>query len=311
MNTHQIVGVIFIFVLQLAMPLLFICLIGFKKSRSQFNFLLKLLVTWTYFMYFYFTGQWGFVPYLLRYMFLLLMIAATVKGFLWFRELKFWEKKNVWGWIGLPLQLLLVTLFFLGCREVVGGFSAEEKGIDIAFPLKEGYVGHGGNSVLINYHHADTTAQQYALDISKLNGWGMRAKGLFPQALEAYAIYGDTLFSPCDGMIRVAKDGLPNFPPGSEDTVNLAGNHIILEYQDHLIVFAHLLKETLIVSAGDTVVKGQPLARIGNSGHTTEPHLHIHAIEGTDTSKIIRRGNGIPIYFDGKFLVRNDRFKMQ
>jgi murein DD-endopeptidase MepM/ murein hydrolase activator NlpD len=61
-----------------------------------------------------------------------------------------------------------------------------------------------------------------------------------------------------------------------------------------------------MVSVGDIIKKGQPMARIGNSGHTSEPHLHIHAISGTDTSKIIKGGNGIPIYFDGKFLTRND-----
>lgn len=70
-----------------------------------------------------------------------------------------------------------------------------------------------------------------------------------------------------------------------------------------------MLKNSLIVSTGDIVKKGQPIARVGNSGRTTNPHLHIHAIAGTDTNKIIEGGNGIPIYFDGKFPVRNDRMK--
>jgi len=204
------------------------------------------------------------------------------------------------------VQLLVVFLFVMGCLEVMSGYDPEEKGIDIAFPLREGYVGQGGSSTAINYHHEDTTAQQYALDIVKLNSWGMRASSFFPAELDKYAIYGDTLFSPCDGYIAVAKDGLPNFPPGSMDKVNLAGNYVVMQYRGNLIVFAHLLEGSLMVHAGDEVHKGQPLARIGNSGHTTEPHLHIHAVEGTDTTKIIRGGNGIPIYFDGKFLTRND-----
>ena len=72
---------------------------------------------------------------------------------------------------------------------------------------------------------------------------------------------------------------------------------------------AHMLKNSIMVSTGDIVKKGQPLARVGNSGRTTQPHLHIHAITGTDTSKIIQGGNGIPIYFEGKFPIRNDRLK--
>ncbi|MCX7743036.1 MAG: M23 family metallopeptidase [Flavobacteriales bacterium] len=63
-----------------------------------------------------------------------------------------------------------------------------------------------------------------------------------------------------------------------------------------------------MVLPNDSVKRGQPVARVGNSGHTSEPHLHIHAISGTDTSKIMN-GNGIPICFDNKFLIRNDRIK--
>lgn len=306
MDTLQIVSVVFLFIMQLLFPALFIYLIGFKKSKSKVNFILKLLLGWSFFIYVFYTGRWDFVPNLLRYLLLLFMIGATIKGTSYWKQLEVLGKQNVWGWLGIPAQLLLAFFFTLGCLAVISGFSAEEKGIDIGFPLREGYVGHGGSSTAINYHNEDTTAQQYALDIVKLNGWGMRAASLFPEELEKYAIYGDTLFSPCDGSIAVARDGLPNFPPGSMDTVNLAGNHIVLQYQGNLIVFAHLLGGSVMVHAGDEVHKGQPLARIGNSGHTSEPHLHIHAIEGTDTSKIIRGGNGIPIYFDGKFLTRND-----
>ena len=72
---------------------------------------------------------------------------------------------------------------------------------------------------------------------------------------------------------------------------------------------AHMLKNSLMVSTGNFVKRGQPIARVGNSGRTTNPHLHIHAIAGTDTSKIIEGGNGIPINFDGKFPIRNDIIK--
>lgn len=194
--------------------------------------------------------------------------------------------------------------------SVIKGFSTDEKGIHLAAPLREGFILHGGSSVLINYHHADPTAQQYAMDIIKLNALGIRASGFFPRNLDKYAIYGDTVFSPCVAKVVRVKDGLDDLPPGSGDTVNLAGNHIVLEFQNHLIVLAHLIKNSILVTPGDSVREGQPLARVGNSGHTTEPHLHIHAVEGTDTANILK-GNGIPIYFNGRFLVRNDRIRKQ
>ena len=226
-----------------------------------------------------------------------------------FKTLVILDKKTIWGWTKFAGQFLFLLLMFLGCIKLISGFSSDEKGIDLAFPLTEGYIGQGGNSELINYHHSDPTSQQYALDICKLNSWGMRANGFFPDDLNKYAIYGDTIFSPCDGKIVRAKDGLNNLPPGERDNLNPAGNHIILEYQNNLILMAHMLKNSLMVSTGDIVKKGQPIARVGNSGRTTNPHLHIHAIAGTDTSKIITGGNGIPIYFDGKFPKRNDRIR--
>lgn len=226
-----------------------------------------------------------------------------------FKKLVLFDKKTKWGWTKSIGQFLFSLLLFWGCIEVISGFSTAEKGIDIAFPLREGFIGQGGNSVLINYHHSDTTSQQYALDINKLNSLGRLATGFIPDDLNTYEIYGDTIFSPCAGKIVQMKDGLDNLPPGVRDNLNPAGNHIILEYENNLILMAHMLKNSLMVSTGDIVKKGQPIARVGNSGRTIHPHLHIHAIAGTDTSKIIEGGNGIPIYFNGKFAVRNDRIK--
>lgn len=308
MNTLQIASIVALTIMQLLIPALFIYWTGFRKSKSKINIILKLLTVWTFFIYIFYAGQWSFVPYLFRYIFLFALIVGTIKSLMQFKTIVLFEKKKFWGWTKFVGQFLFSLLFFFACIEVISGFWTDEKGIDIAFPLKEGFIGHGGNSEIINYHHADTTAQQYALDISKLNVWGLRATGFFPADLNEYAIYGDTIFAPCDGKIVKTQDGLDNAPPGVKVKINPAGNHIVLEYQNNLIVFAHILKNSILVSNGDIVNKGQPIARVGNSGHTTEPHLHIHAISGTDTSKILK-GNGIPIYFDGKFLTRNDRIK--
>ena len=226
-----------------------------------------------------------------------------------FKTLILFDTKTKWGWTKSIGQFLFSVLLLWGCIEVISGFSSDEKGIDLAFPLKEGFIGQGGNSVLINYHHSDPTSQQYALDIGKLNSWGITTKGLFPGDINEYEIYGDTIFSPCAGKIVQMKDGLDNLPIGERDNLNPAGNHIILEYENNLILMAHMMKNSLMVTTGDSVKRGQPIARVGNSGRTIHPHLHIHAIAGTDTSKIITGGNGIPIYFDGKFPVRNDRIK--
>lgn len=69
------------------------------------------------------------------------------------------------------------------------------------------------------------------------------------------------------------------------------------------MVLAHMMEGSIAVTEGQTVDEGQPLGRLGNSGNTSEPHLHIHAWRTGSGSML--EGEGVPIRFDGRFLVRN------
>ena len=138
----------------------------------------------------------------------------------------------------------------------------------------------------------------------ELNVLGARANGLYPRSLPDYAIFGETLYSPCNGTIANLVNDLPNLAPGESDRKNLAGNHILLRCKGAEILMAHLLKGSITSKAGTLVKTGEPIAKIGNSGNTSEPHLHIHARK-VNTGKAILAGEGLPITFDGKFLVRN------
>ena len=78
------------------------------------------------------------------------------------------------------------------------------------------------------------------------------------------------------------------------------GNYVVLDCQVAKVSLLHFKKGSLLVSEGESVVAGQPLGKVGNSGRTTEPHLHIQADNAL--------GEGIPISFNGKTFVRNDIF---
>ncbi len=71
------------------------------------------------------------------------------------------------------------------------------------------------------------------------------------------------------------------------------------------MLLAHMEKNSLIVSLNTLVKTGDPIGQVGNSGNTTEPHLHIHASKGGTPDKLIS-GVGLPILFSGRFLLRND-----
>jgi murein DD-endopeptidase MepM/ murein hydrolase activator NlpD len=67
---------------------------------------------------------------------------------------------------------------------------------------------------------------------------------------------------------------------------------------------AHLMQGSVLVKTGDRVIVGQTLARVGNSGNTREPYLHIHAKCGGKPESMLD-GEGVPIWFDGRWLIRN------
>jgi murein DD-endopeptidase MepM/ murein hydrolase activator NlpD len=78
------------------------------------------------------------------------------------------------------------------------------------------------------------------------------------------------------------------------------------------VLLAHLKPGSVRVSEGARVSVSDQLASAGNTGNTSEPHLHIHAVRGreTDFKHIASTGEPVPMTFDGRFLVRNSRVAM-
>ncbi len=154
--------------------------------------------------------------------------------------------------------------------------------------------------------HRVSKSQRFALDIVALNWWGSRARGVFPAKLEDYRIFGRTVYSPCAGVITAVMNALPDQPPGKMDPNHPAGNHIVIRRDgaDIYIGLAHLKTGSITVQPGDRVAPGQPLARAGNSGNTSEPHLHIHAKRGGQPTSMLD-GEGAPMLFNRRWLIRN------
>ena len=207
----------------------------------------------------------------------------------------------------LPLSIGLGTLLSVVCVMALLGRRAPPGALDLAFPLRGGVfiVGQGGASKVVN-HHFGHASQRYALDLLLLNGAGVRARGFYPATLGSYASWGAEVVSPCDGVIAAAVDEFPDFPPPRRDPAHPAGNHVAIESGGATIYLAHLRRGSVAVRAGDRVQAGQTIGRVGNSGNTTEPHLHVHAEQGPFPGRFSGRP-AVPITFGGRFFVRNDR----
>jgi murein DD-endopeptidase MepM/ murein hydrolase activator NlpD len=80
----------------------------------------------------------------------------------------------------------------------------------------------------------------------------------------------------------------------AKGALQAAGNYIVLEHNaGEYSFYAHLMPGSLRVYGGEPVKRGQPLARLGHSGNSTEPHLHFHVIDGPDPLL----SAGIPVRF--------------
>jgi hypothetical protein len=98
--------------------------------------------------------------------------------------------------------------------------------------------------------------------------------------------YGADVIAVADGRVVKAQDGIPEnvrqdgvgyVMPVPLTNRTLTGNMIVLEIGNgRYAYYAHLQLGSLRVKVGDRVRKGQLLAKVGNSGNASGPHLHFH-----------------------------------
>ena len=184
--------------------------------------------------------------------------------------------------------------------------------VDLSFPLEGGrfVVLQGGRVAAQNHHHA-VSAQAHATDIVALNDAGRRARGVWPAAFDAYEIFDRAVVAPCDGVVLGMADGAPDMPIGRVDSLRPAGNHVLLscavDGAEVTLLLAHLRSGSVAVARGDRVSRGALLGRVGNSGNSTEPHLHVHAVRGREAGlgAVLANAEAVPLTFDGQFLTRN------
>lgn len=225
------------------------------------------------------------------------------------------------GWLVLlfSLTLLSVGAWYSG-RAWAGRSLASVDVFDIRNPFRSGkhLVGHGGSNILVNEHMRtlDTTVerfrawrgQSYAVDFFGRGPWGLRARGWQPSDPADYAIFGAPLVAPCDGIVVAAANDMADLQVPHQDTINRLGNHVILHCGEAEVVLAHMRRGSVTVARGDRVKNGDPIGEVGNSGASSEPHLHIHAQRPAAVSAPPISGVPLALRIDGRFLVRGDRF---
>lgn len=189
-------------------------------------------------------------------------------------------------------------------------------GLDLAYPFDGRWLVRNSPADRVPSHGTNAFATTYAIDFV-----GVRADGksapisagslVRPEPAALFPGFGRPILAPVCGTV-VAVHGiepdhrayrgllsvgyaLTQNRRASQGWVALAGNHVLIETSGAVVALCHLRQGSIEVEAGQPVRVGDRLGACGNSGNSTEPHLHVQAV----TERDIARADGVPITFGG------------
>jgi len=300
-------------VLQLAVPLALLSAVAFGRT-ARVTWIALAILAGLVVAAIGLAGVWLVLPWWLTNLYAAVLLAGMLRR--WHRDGPAARPASVRGWLALAAVVLPAVLAAGVVARAIAARESRGPAVDLQFPLGPGtYLAvNGGSAALVNAHETTRTDQRFrdyrgqsdGLDLVRLNGAGLRARGWRPADPGAYAIFGTAVRAPCGGRVVTAVDDLPDMAPPAVDRVHLAGNHVILDCAGTWVVLAHLARGSVAVRAGQDVAALAPLGRAGNSGHSSEPHLHVHA-QRPGTAAAPFSGAPVPIRIDGAYLARNDR----
>lgn len=140
--------------------------------------------------------------------------------------------------------------------------------------------------------------QRYAYDFLILDEEGHSFSGSNTRP-ENYYCYGNEILAPADGEVVEVKDLYPDSVISGNGQADCAakdirGNYILIRHADKEYgLLAHLKHGSVRVKPGDIVKRGQHIADCGNSGNSSEPHLHFQI----QNSRSFFTSMGLPIQF--------------
>ncbi|WP_405098832.1 M23 family metallopeptidase [Oceanobacillus sp. FSL H7-0719] len=143
---------------------------------------------------------------------------------------------------------------------------------------EEWFTFWGGTNELINYHYA-VESQRYAYDLlifEEDNSFNGEATDN-----DSYYAFGKDVVAPLEGtVVSVENNIADNTPTVDTNAEEPLGNHVIIEHENgEYSVLAHFKQGSVVVSKGEEVKAGQLLGAAGNSGNSSEAHIHFHVAD--------------------------------
>ena len=149
-------------------------------------------------------------------------------------------------------------------------------------------VGNGGRNPKVNNHYS-SKSQRYAYDFLSLS---FKNKG---DKLEDFEAFGSEVIAPGNGIISQVINGSIDVSLGERDTFVYPGNMVVINHGNgEWSVLAHFKHNSIRVREGDNVKQGDILGLCGNTGNTSEPHIHYHLQD----NPLMIRAKGLPAQFN-------------
>jgi hypothetical protein len=145
--------------------------------------------------------------------------------------------------------------------------------------------------------HTPVPDMRYALDLFIVKGSSTSLRRTMKN--DDYFAWGQPVLAPASGVVVAVVKDVPDNAPNQPRPGVLYGNSVVIDHgTGEYSLLGHLQFGSVSVRPGQQVVAGQQVARCGNSGMSTEPHLHYQLMDGADWTK----AQGLPAQFQG-FLV--------
>ena len=158
----------------------------------------------------------------------------------------------------------------------------------------------------MNQHH-DVQNQRFAFDFVAVDTAGKTYKDDGKENEDYYA-FGQVVLAPADGVVTDVITGVRDNVPGSMNPYSALGNAVVIEHREYEVaVLAHFKNESIQVKTGEKVKMGQILGLCGNSGNSSEPHIHYHL----QNTPIIQDGTGIRCLFDKVSVIKKGKCEVK
>lgn len=188
--------------------------------------------------------------------------------------------------------------------------------IDLAYPFVGRWLVQNSHANRVPSHGTHAFATAYAIDFVPVTDAGRTApitpiSLVRPESADRFPGFGRPILVPVSGVVLAVHDsesdhpayrGLPSIRyaltqrrRASVGWASLAGNHVLIDSGGIVVALCHLQQGSIQVARGQQVRVGDILARCGNSGNSTEPHLHVQAIDNLN----IARANAVRLTFNG------------